>query len=142
MKKYLLATLVLLITITGFCQEKKEKTAVPTAAQTAFKKSYPTATKPKWSKEGPDFEVNFMDGKKEMAAVYSSTGELKETEEEIELNALPAGVAAFVKEHYKANIKEASKITKANGEVNYEAEVNKTDLVFDKSGKFLKEEKD
>lgn len=142
MKKYLLVTGVLLIASTSFCQEKKEKVQVPSAAEAAFKKGYPTATKPKWGKEGADFEVNFMDGKKEMAAVYSSNGELKETEEEINLNALPAGIVAYVKEHYKTSIKEAARITKANGDINYEAEVNKMDVIFDKSGKFIKEQKD
>ena len=142
MKKYVLLTLASLITITSFCQEKKEKVEVPSAAEAAFKKGYPSATKTKWSKEGQDFEVNFMEGKKEMAVVYSGSGELKETEEEIEPNALPAGIAAYVKEHYKTTIKEAAKIIKANGEINYEAAINKTDLLFDKNGKFIKEQKD
>ena len=144
MKKYFLVSGILLIAATAFCQEKekKEKVEVPSAAEAAFKKSYPTATKTKWGKEGADFEVNFMDGKKEMAAVYSSSGELKETEVEIEPTELPAGVVAYVKEHYKTAIKEAAKITKANGEINFEAEVNKKDVIFDKNGKFIKEAKD
>ncbi|AEW00498.1 hypothetical protein A4D02_24520 [Niastella koreensis] len=145
MKKYFLVSGILLIAATGFCQEKKEKkekVEVPSAAEAAFKKSYPTATKTKWGKEGSDFEVNFMDGKKEMSAVYSSSGELKETEVEIEPNELPAGIVTYVKEHYKTEIKEAAKITKANGEINYEAEVNKKDVIFDKNGKFIKEAKD
>ena len=141
MKKYFLVSGILLIAAAAFCQEKKAR-EIPSAAETAFKKSYPTATKTKWSKEGSDFEVNFMDKKKEMAAVYSSSGELKETEVEIEPTELPAGVAAYVKEHYKTGIKEAAKITKANGEINYEAEVNKKDVIFDKNGKFIKESKD
>ncbi|MBO9202867.1 MULTISPECIES: PepSY-like domain-containing protein [Niastella] len=142
MKKYFLVSGILLITATSFCQEKKERVEIPSAAEVAFKKSYPAATKTKWSKEGSDFEVNFINGKNEMAAVYSSNGELKETEIEIEPTALPAGVTTYVKEHYKTTIKEAAKITKANGEINYEAEVNKKDLLFDKNGKFIKEQKD
>lgn len=145
MKKYFLASGILLITATAFCQEKKEKKEkleVPPAAEAAYKKSYPAAAKTTWSKEGTDFEVNFMNGKKEMAAVYSSSGELKETEVEIEPNELPAGVITYVKAHYKTGIKEAAKITKANGEINYEAEVNKKDVLFDKNGTFIKEAKD
>lgn len=142
MKKYLLVSGILLSAATSFCQEKKARVEIPSAAEAAFKKSYPTATKTKWSKEGADYEVNFMDGKKEMAAVYGSNGELKETEVEIEPSGLPAGIATYVKEHYKSNIKEAAKITKANGEINYEAEVNKKDILFDKNGKFIKEAKE
>jgi len=39
-------------------------------------------------------------------------------------------------------IKEAAKITDAKGVVTYEAEVTGKDLIFDASGKFLKEIKD
>ena len=56
---------------------------------------------------------------------------------------LPANVLSYVKEHYKGKtIKEASKITKATGIVNYEAEVSGMDVIFDASGKFIKEMKD
>jgi len=49
----------------------------------------------------------------------------------------------YVKAHYKgATAKEAAKITKADGTVNYEAEVSKKDVIFDAKGKFIKEEKD
>jgi hypothetical protein len=60
-----------------------------------------------------------------------------------EVAALPANVVAYVKAHYKgAAIKEGAKITKADGTINYEAEVNKMDVVFDANGKFIKEAKD
>lgn len=132
-----------LASLTGFSQEKKEKNVkAPDAAEAAFKKTFPTATKAKWEKEGENYEVNFVDGKKEMAAVFGASGNWVETEEEIAVSALPASVDAYVKQQHKGSIKEASKITKANGEINYEAEVNKQDLVFDKDGKFLKVEKD
>ncbi len=35
-------------------------------------------------------------------------------------------------------MKEAAVIVKANGEVNYEGEVNGKDVIFDSTGKFLK----
>jgi hypothetical protein len=45
--------------------------------------------------------------------------------------------------HYSgAPIKEASKIVKTNGEVNYEALVNGKDVMFDSNGKFIKVAKD
>ncbi|MBN9297093.1 MAG: PepSY-like domain-containing protein [Filimonas sp.] len=141
MKRYLLLASVLLIGAFGFSQEKSK--AVPAAAQAAFQKAYPGAAKVKWDKEKEDYEVNFTIGKKEMAAVYTAAGALKETEEEIAVSELPAGVTAYIKAHYSgATIKEAAKITKANGEVNYEAEVKKVDVIFDKDGKFLREQKD
>jgi hypothetical protein len=48
-----------------------------------------------------------------------------------------------MKQHYPGiAIGEAARITKANGETNYEAEIKGKDVVFDAKGKFLKEEKD
>ncbi|MBS1567677.1 MAG: PepSY-like domain-containing protein, partial [Bacteroidetes bacterium] len=80
---------------------------------------------------------------KEMAAVYNAAGVLKETEWEIKNSELPASVSGYVKQHYKgAAIKEAAKIKKSTGEVVFEAEVNKKDLIFDESGKFLRVEED
>ncbi|MBO9634413.1 MAG: hypothetical protein J7578_14965, partial [Chitinophagaceae bacterium] len=117
MKQYLLAATMLLVTVTGFSQEKKGKSEKPSAAaQAAFHKAFPGATKVKWGKENADFEVNFNQGKKEMSAVYDAAGVLKETEEEIAVNALPAAVTNYIRQHYKgATIKEAAKITRANG---------------------------
>jgi len=133
--------LAVVLLATGAYAQKN--TTAPAAAKAAFQKAYPNATKVKWGKEDADYEVNFTLASKELSAVYDAAGGLKETEEDIKLSELPASVNGYIKQHYKgAVIKEAAKITKAGGEVNYEAEVNKTDVIFDKDGKFLKEEKD
>jgi hypothetical protein len=59
---------------------------------------------------------------------------------EIELNQLPKGVLDYVKKNYKdVSVKEAAKITDANGIVTYEAEIKGMDLLFDNNGKFIKE---
>jgi hypothetical protein len=56
---------------------------------------------------------------------------------------LPATITSYMKEHYKGiAVKEASKITKANGEVNYEAGIKGKDVRFDANGKFIMESKD
>jgi hypothetical protein len=132
----------LCLAVVGFAQaEKKEKGITPPAAvKAAFEKAYPGATKVKWGKEnGEEYEAGFVNGKKELSAVYDSKGTLKETEEEVEVSALPASVTSYVAQHYKgAAIKEAARITTTAGVVTYEAEVNKTDLLFDASGKFIK----
>ena len=129
-----------------FGQEAKtasKNVAVPDAAKTAFTKAFPGSSKITWEKEGKDYEVNFMQGVNKMSAVYDHSGLLKETEQVIQPDQLPATITAWIAEHRKGSKPtEAAKITKANGEINYEAEVNKKDLVFDASGKFIKEEKD
>lgn len=149
MKRYLLLLAVTsCLATTGFAQKEKEEEhektiAPPAAAKAAFTKAYTGASKVKWSKEKSGYEVNFIQGGKEMSAVYDAKGTLMETEVDMKVSELPVAATDYIKQHYKgAAIKEAAKITKANGEVNYEAEVNKKDIIFDANGKFLKEEKD
>jgi Putative beta-lactamase-inhibitor-like, PepSY-like len=124
--------------LTGLAQR-----AVPTAPKSSFEKDFVGSAKVKWGKEKQDYEVNFTLRGKQMSAVYDSKGMLKETEEDIKIQALPAVVVDYIRQHYKgSSIKEAAKITKPGGTVNYEATVNKRDLIFDTAGKFIKEEKD
>lgn len=56
---------------------------------------------------------------------------------------LPQNVQSYLKTHYKeAKVKEAAKIVKANGDINYEAKVNGKDVIFDDNGKFIKKTRD
>lgn len=145
MKKYAGALLLIMATSLSLsAQEKKEKSIAPPAeAKLAFEKKFPGATKVKWGKEKNDYEVNFLDKQVEMAAVYDSKGVCRETEVSIPSNQLPITVKAYILKKYTgARIKEAAKITTANGILTYEAEVNKQDLIFDATGKFLKIAKD
>jgi hypothetical protein len=139
---FLLLTLCAAANLTGFAQNGKK--AMPSAAgKTAFEKSFPGVEKVKWGKEKNDYEATFVLRGKQMATVYDNSGVLKETEEDIKIAALPPSVTTYIKEHYpNTTIKEAAKITKPNGEISYEAKVNKKDLIFDASGKFIREEKD
>jgi hypothetical protein len=144
MKRLALSVCIIALAASSvFSQAKPKQAAVPAAAKTAFEKAFPGASKIKWGKEKTDYEVNFVQKGQEMAAVYDAGGNLKETEVDIKQSALPQPVLDYIKQHYKgAPVKEAAKITKAGGEVNYEAEVNKKDVIFDATGKFLREEKD
>lgn len=141
MKNYLLILLGTLMTISLFAQQKAID--VPAAATSSFQKAFPGATKVKWEKEENDYEVLFTFGNKEMSAVYTASGAMMEKEESMEAKELPATIRSYIKQHYKgATIKEAAKIIKQNGVVNYEAEVNEQDVLFDQNGKFLKEVKE
>jgi hypothetical protein len=130
------------LALAAFAQKEKNTTASP-EARNAFTKAFPAASKVKWEKEKANYEVNFVQNAQTMSAVYDAKGNLQETEQDIKIAELPAGVVDYIKQNYKgATVKEAARITKANGEINYEAEVNKKDLVFDTKGKFIKEVKD
>ena len=124
------------------CAQKLDASKVPAAVKAAFAKQYPGAVAG-WEKENGKYEVNFKQNGNTMSALYETNGTLAETEMDIKVADLPATVQAYVKEHYKGKtVKEAAKITKADGTVNYEAEVNGKDVIFDVNGKFIKEAKD
>ncbi|HNJ26678.1 MAG: PepSY-like domain-containing protein [Chitinophagaceae bacterium] len=74
-----------------------------------------------------------------MSALFTPAGTMEESEMEIKTNELPAAVTTYINKHHSgAKIKEAAKITKANGDIYYEAEIKGKDLIFDINGNFLK----
>lgn len=143
MKKLFLLSTVTLIGVFAFSQAKKEQNIKPAAAaEAAFKKAFPTASHVKWKSEDNDYEVVFKKDKTDMSAVYSGDGHLKETEQAINKSELPAAVGAYVKQHYKKDIKAAEKTVTDKGIITYEVEVGEVELIFDKDGKFINEEKE
>lgn len=124
------------------CGQKLDASKVPAAVKSAFATKYAGLTA-KWEKEDGKYEANFTQAGNTMSAMFTPTGTFTESEMDIKVSDLPANVLAYVKEHYAGKtIKEGAKITKADGTVNYEAEVNGRDVIFDANGKFLKEVKD
>lgn len=124
------------------CSGKFKESQVPAAAKQAFEKNYP-GIKGTWDKEDNNYEVSFKKDGKEMSVVIDQSGTIVETETDIPVTDLPTTVQDYIKQHYQGMaIKEASTTTKGNGEVNYEAEVDDKDVIFDASGKFIEEEKD
>lgn len=78
-----------------------------------------------------------------MSAVIDKNGTIVETETDIPISDLPELVLDYLKKQYPgAKIKGTAKVVNANGDVNYEAEVNHKDVIFDVNGKFIKEAKD
>jgi hypothetical protein len=132
--------LFVLINAPVFAQ-KLDASKVPGAVKNAFVSHFPAIKAEKWEKEKNNYEANFTSEGKKMAALFNSKGEWLETEKAIEKNELPAGVLAYVQKNYKGAIKETARIEKVN-DVNYEVNVNSTDLIFDSKGNFLKAVKD
>lgn len=142
MKKFMM--LFTLVAAIGFsaCGQKLNDSKVPAAVKAAFVKHFSNVSV-KWEMEGVNYEANFTRKGNEMSAVFDSNGNMMESEVEIKTAELPAAVIDYVKSHYgPAKIKEAAKITKADGKIIYEAEVKGSALLFDATGAFLKEEKD
>lgn len=139
MKKLILLSIVMI----SLAANAQENVKAPAAAKTAFEKKFTGAKKVKWEKEDGNYEVTFEQNGKEMSAIYTPKGVLQETEHAIKISELPVPVAAYMKAHYKGvAIKDAAKITKADGTVLYEAAIKGKDVVFDANGKFVKEAKD
>lgn len=142
MKKSIVFALPLLIYGLSAAAQKIDASKVPAAVKESFAKKYP-GKKANWENEKGEFEAGFTDKGRTMSVLFTADGTLTETEVDIQQSALPAPVLAYIKQHYKAAaIREAAKITKADGTITYEAEVNKTDILFDEKGNFLKEVKD
>ena len=137
----MLALVVTTFQVAGYAQ-KLDASKVPEVVKTAFAKQYP-GTVAKWEKEGNKYEAGFKQNGNSMSVLFQENGTMTESEMDIKISELPATVLAYVKEHYKGkSIKEGAKITKADGTIMYEAEVNGKDVIFDANGKFLKEMKD
>lgn len=132
----------LAVTSLSSTAQKLAASKIPAPVKEAFAKTYPGITA-SWEKEKTAYEAGFKMHGKTMSALFDANGTMKETEMDIRVSELPASVSSYIKEHYKgAAIKEAAKITKAGGEVLYEAEVNKTDILFHENGSFYMESKE
>lgn len=139
MKHALFASLI--ITSLQVTAQKMDATKVPSTVKAAFAKAYPKVTA-EWEFEDKNYEASFKQNGNKASAIIDSKGMLLETETTITLSELPKAASEYLSTHYKGKkVKETAKIIKANGEVNYEAQVNKIDVIFDSKGSFLKEVK-
>lgn len=144
MKKLVLAMALVGVSTFAYSQEKEEKNEgveVPSVVEKAFQKAYPNV-KAEWENEDGKYEAGFKYNGQEMSVLYNAQGVWEEKETEINAKQLPAGVSAYIAKNQLGKIKEASKITKANGTVMYEAEVATGDALFDAKGNFVKLHKD
>ncbi len=135
--KLFIISVAMLCSVSAMAQNS---TAVPAKVKSAFANSYTKAEKVKWQKEHGKFEVSFVNGADKMSVVYNQDATVEETETAIPADKLPAIAKKYAEA--KGKIKETAIIVKADGSKVYEAEVNGKDLLFDMTGKFLKEVKD
>ena len=137
MKKTFLFLIICLGTFASIGQ-RLNHTAVPGQVKKVFTKIYPN-TQVTWQKEEGNYEANFLRAGKKMSTVINDNGNIIETQVQIGLSQLPSRIKNYINLNYKnAPIKEAAKITKANGVVNYEAEINQGTLLFDAAGNFTR----
>jgi hypothetical protein len=142
MKKVFVAFALLSIFSLKSIGQHIKPSAVPPAVRTSFEKAYPGVAA-SWEKEGKDYEVGFKQNGHDISVLYHNDGTLSETEQSIKGSELPSLVKAELNKRYKGKaVKEYAMITKADGEINYEAEIDGKDVLFTPDGKFVKEAKD
>ena len=138
MKKITLFVVAVLSTFMAMTQVLKE-TEVPAQVKNALHKKFPDLGQVSWEKEKSNYEANWG-GKsgEDHAALFTPSGDFLEIVHAIPVKDLPATIAPYIKIHFGgATIREAGKISFANGREGYEVEIKGKDLLFDKQGKYL-----
>ncbi len=139
MKKKM-TVLLTAIALVGFAQFALGQN-VPKAIEDKFAAAYPGAKEVEWEAEEGNWEAEYEMGEDEGSVTYDVQGNLVETEIQMAPEDLPQAIRNYVAQHAGGKkIKEAAKITDANGKVTYEAEAGGKDYLFDDAGNFLKME--
>lgn len=136
MKKITLTIFLSLAIVFAYAQKVKQND-VPQPVKDALYKMYPNAKVSEWSLEDGNYEAEFENNDIETSVVLTPTGVHVMTEVEIASSALPQAAQDYVKNNLAGKkIKEAAKLTTADGVVSYEAEVAGIDYLFDANGTF------
>ena len=116
---------------------------VPNTVITSFNSAYPNVSGVKWRMDGGNYKAMYKTSdNKEMIIVYDNSGNLIKTKAEIETSQLPSKAMEYVSANYNnENVKEAYRVTEANGTITYKAEVRQMHLIFDTNGNFIRSEK-
>jgi|ERR1041385_3392023 uncharacterized membrane protein YkoI len=135
-----------LVFIGGYASAQVVLTAnVPKEVREKFDAMYPSASMVMWEKEGGNYEADFKMESKSYSAVFEPSGTFVQKEESIEEASLPTGAKEYLGKNYPGKkLVECVKITKADGKIMYEAEVEatETEFTFDESGNYVSQKKE
>jgi hypothetical protein len=108
--KFLTAFLLVQLAVLSAVAQPLKDSQVPATVKNSFLAKYP-GTQAKWESENGGYEVNFKWTGKEMSCVIDKTGNILETETEIEENELPETARAYISNNYPGSrIRETAKI--------------------------------
>ncbi len=137
--KHILAALAIGFSLSAANAQQTKAIEVPALVKTSFAKMIPDAKNVKWDKEQTFYEASYEGNGHKGSVLFDANGKWTERETAIATSSLPGNAAKYMQQHYKKNqIKGAAKIVKQNGEVQYEAEVQGTEVFFTKGGGFIK----
>lgn len=141
MKKIIIVFAVSLIVV-GTNSQPIKGTEVPVIVKDSFTKMFPGVNEAKWDREKEFFEASYTYGQHKGSVVFDSTGKWIERKISIAIQGLPEKALACMRKHFKGQtLKEASKITKASGEVQFEAEIKGKEVFFTREGVFIRMDK-
>ncbi len=109
-------------------------------AKEAFASDHAGVNATEWEEENGMYEVSFMKDGVEHSIVYNSEGNIVEEEHELNVDELPEAVKTSA--NNAGAITEACKVTKADGTISYEVEIDGKDMVYDAEGNLLGTEED
>ncbi len=146
MKKMMMVCLLAVICAATAFAQKITTDKVPVLIYRAFKSKFPASNQESWSKETATvYEVVFFNEKKKQSAQFDTSGAWKETETEINFNALPRAVnAAFNKQFGGFMVQETLQVETADKGTEYELTINKGkegyEVQFSAKGELVKKE--
>lgn len=111
---------------------------LPQAIKARFEQQFPGASIRHWEKEGPNFEIDFVQNQQKSSALFDPDGKFLEQETEVPQEQVPAAALQYAKNHYPQHkIKETARITDHLGKVTFEIEVAGHDVIFDAQGQVI-----
>ena len=135
--RYFLILACVSLMYTTISSQANSKFTVPDPVKAKIAKLYPN-TSPKWEMEDGIYEATFKQNNVETSVLLSSDGSVIETETEMSPSLLPQTIKDYVLSKLPGKtITAASKIVDARSSIKYEAEVDKTDYLFDANGNFI-----
>jgi hypothetical protein len=115
---------------------------IPDPVKSSFAKSFP-GSNAEWKKDSVNFEAEFKKDGRSMSALFGPDGQLVETETTLNESEFPEPALNYIQSNYKGKpIKELERISRPDGSISFEAEVDDKELTFDQSGKLIKEVND
>lgn len=134
------ALFILSLILTSNIAVAQKTSDIPLKARQSLAHEYTDPKHIKWEVEKDGYEVSFIYHGIHMSLSYDKDCNLVERETRIAVDNLPDAARKYAEG--KGSIKEAARIVKTDGTVNYEAQVSGVDYIFDADGKFLKQAKD
>jgi hypothetical protein len=136
--KQMTAFLCAWFVLTSLQAQSIKDNEVPATVIHKFSFIYPDATRVTWQLNQEKYQADFKNEKKKTTAVFMSDGVLYGTKTEIKVYALPEAAIGFLtKEQPDNKIEQANILEDENGMITFNAVVDKTEFIFDRTGQLL-----